>query len=95
MKLIYFNLGQFTLIIHKAEKGKTCWQYCVQTIMDDIIGSNNTIPINDFENNLKKYYEYTVFRNLVNIKEKGNEKVSIYSHLIISQNLKKLEIQPY
>ena len=78
-----------------AENGKTCWQHCIQKILDDIIGSNNTIPVKDFENNLKKYFENIVFRDLENIKEKGNGKLSFYSQLIISQNLNKLEIQPY
>jgi hypothetical protein len=40
---------------------------------------------------LKKYFE----NDLENIKEKGNGKLSFYSQLIISQNLNKLEIQPY
>jgi hypothetical protein len=65
---------------------KTCWQYCIQKILDDIIGSNNTIPVKDFENNLKKYFENIVFRDSENIKEKGNEEL-FYSQLIISQNL--------
>jgi hypothetical protein len=35
------------------------------------------------------------FTDLENIKEKGNGKLSFYSQLIMSQNLNKLEIQPY
>ena len=56
-----------------AGNGKTCWQNCIQRILDDIIGSHaNTVSINDFENNLKKYFENIVFRDIRDIKEKGN-----------------------
>lgn len=40
---------------------ETCWQNCVQRILDDIIGAHtNTISRNDVENNLKK-------KNILNI----------------------------
>jgi hypothetical protein len=47
-----------------AEKGKACKQYCIQKILYDIIGPNNTITrVNDFVNNLKKYFKNIVFRD--------------------------------
>ena len=79
-----------------AGSGKTCWQNCIQTILDEVIGSNaNALSINDFENNLKKYFENIVFKDIINIREKGNGKLSFYSQLISQGNLNKLEIQPY
>lgn len=34
-------------------------------VLDDIIGSNaNAVSINDFENNLKRYFENIVFENI-------------------------------
>lgn len=65
-------------------------------IHDDIISSHaNTVFLNDFENILKKLFENIVFRNIKNIKGKGNGKLSIYSKLISTQNRNKIEIRQY
>lgn len=65
-------------------------------ILDDIISSHaNTVFLNDFENILKKLFENIVFRNIKNIKGKGNGKLSIYSKLISTQNRNKIEIRQY
>lgn len=67
---------------------ETCWQNCIQRKLDDINGSHsNTVSRNDFENNLNKYFEYIVFRDIKNIKEKSNGKLLFY--IITTQHLKQ------
>lgn len=62
-------------------------------VLDDIIGSNaNAVSINDFENNLKRYFENIVFENIKKNLENGNGKLSFYSQLISTQNLNKVSI---
>jgi hypothetical protein len=51
--------------------GKTAYK----KLLDDIIGSNNTIPVKHFENNLKKYFENIFFRKLEKYQRKGKWKV--------------------
>jgi hypothetical protein len=59
-----------------AEKGKTCWQHCIKKYWMILL-----VQTIHFENNLKKYFENIVFRDLESIKEKGNGKLSFYSQL--------------
>lgn len=51
-----------------AGNGQTYWQNCIHVrriLVLDIIGSNaNAVSINDFENNLKRYFEKIVFENI-------------------------------
>ena len=55
-----------------AEKGKTCWQHCIQKMLNDIIGSSNTIPVK-FE---KVFWEYS-FQRFGKYQRKGQWKVII------------------
>lgn len=65
---------------------ETCWQNCIKRILDDIIGAHAyTVS--------RKHFEYIVFRDIKNMKEKSFGKLPFYRHLIITQNLNKLKIK--